>query len=199
MFYIFPRAIAPDACDEIIKDCKQNILEDALVGDYGHVAGDSKYSRDDPNLRKTSISFITDKDNKINELVWGFLRRANEIQFHYDLKYFQAIQFAEYENGGFFDWHQDDAGRSEINERRKLSLSFILSDPDTFEGGELQFYNGGRPMQAMGEITGEKVKDDIQTQGTVVVFDSNDWHRITPVTKGVRHSIVCWTVGPNFK
>ena len=94
MFFVFPRAIAPDACDEIVKDCKQNILEEALVADYGHVAGGRKHSRDDPKLRKTSISFITDKDNKINELVWSFLREANRVQFNYDLKYFQAIQFA---------------------------------------------------------------------------------------------------------
>ena len=199
MFYVFPKAIAPDACNEIVKDCKQNSLEEALVGDYGHVAGDNKYSRDDPSFRKTSISFITDKDNKINELVWGFLREANRIQFNYDLKYFQAIQFAEYENGGFFDWHQDDAGRSEANEIRKLSLSLILSDPDTFKGGELQFFNGNRPIQDMENITGEQIHNDIQAQGSVIVFDSRDWHRVTPVTDGVRYSIVCWCIGANFK
>ena len=199
MFYVFPKAIAPDACNEIVKDCKQNSLEEALVGDYGHVAGDNKYSRDDPSFRKTSISFITDKDNKINELVWGFLREANRIQFNYDLKYFQAIQFAEYKNGGFFDWHQDDAGRSEANEIRKLSLSLILSDPDTFKGGELQFFNGNRPIQDMENITGEQIHNDIQAQGSVIVFDSRDWHRVTPVTDGVRYSIVCWCIGANFK
>ena len=70
---------------------------------------------------------------------------------------------------------------------------------DTFEGGELQFYSGDRPMEDMGEITGEQITNDIKSQGTVIVFDSRDWHRVTPVTKGIRHSIVCWTVGPNFK
>ena len=199
MFFVFPRAIAPDVCDEIVKDCKQNILEEAFVADYGHVAGDRKHSRDDPKLRKTSISFITDKDNKINELVWSFLREANRVQFNYDLKYFQPIQFAEYSKGSFFDWHQDDAGKSETNETRKLSLSLILSDPDTFEGGELQFYNGDRPMQDMENITGEQVHNDIQAQGSVIVFDSRDFHRVTPLVSGTRYSIVCWTVGPNFK
>ena len=199
MFYVFPKAVKPDVCEQIVKDCKQNSLEEALVGDYGHVSGDNKYSRDDPSFRKTSISFITDKDNKINELVWGFLREANRIQFNYYLKYFQAIQFAEYENGGFFDWHQDDAGRSEANEIRKLSLSLILSDPDTFKGGELQFFNGNRPIQDMENITGEQIHNDIQAQGSVIVFDSRDWHRVTPVTDGVRYSIVCWCIGANFK
>ena len=197
MFYIFPKAIAPDICEQIVKDCKQNILEEASLYNF-----DKTSSRNDPEIRKTSINWIKDKDNKINALAWHFLREANKIQFNYDLTYFQAIQFGEYKDGGFFGWHQDDGGNIDIDkshEVRKLTAVLVLSDPDTFEGGELQFYNGDRPMQDMGEITGEQVTNDIKSQGTVVVFDSRDWHRVTPVTKGVRHSVVCWTVGPNFK
>ena len=193
MFYVFPRAVDPDVCEQIVKDCKQNILNKASI--YGY----DKKGRDDPEVRKTSIHFIKDKDNNINELAWHFLREANKIQFNYNLTYFQAIQFGEYKNGGFYGWHQDASGIDPNNETRKLSLTLALSDPDTFEGGELQFYNGGRPMEDSDEITVEQVTNDIKSQGTVIVFDSHDWHRVTPVTKGVRHSIVCWTVGPNFK
>ena len=193
MFYVFPRAVKPDVCEQIVEDCKQNILNGATIYDS------DKKGRDDPEVRKTSVYFIKDKDNKVNELAWHFLREANKIQYNYDLKYFQSIQFAEYKNGGFYGWHQDDSGVDEDNEIRKLSLSLILSKPDTFEGGELQFYNGDRPMEDMGEITAEQVTNDIKSQGTVVVFDSRDFHRVTPVVNGVRHSIVCWTFGHNFK
>ena len=193
MFYIFPRAVKPNICEQIVQDCKQNILETALVSNL------DQSSRDDPSIRKTSVHFIKDKDNKVNGLAWHFLREANKLQFHYDLTYFQAIQFAEYKDGGFYGWHQDASGIEPNNETRKLSLSLILSDPNTFEGGELQFYNGGKHLEDMGDVTGEQIQNDIQAQGTVVVFDSRDWHRVQPVTKGVRYSIVCWTVGPNFK
>ena len=193
MFFVFPRAVKPDVCDQIVSDCKQNILKQASVLDY------EKKGRDDPSIRKTSIHFIVDEKNKINELAWHFLREANKIQFNYDLTYFQPIQFAEYKDGGFYGWHQDQGNIDKTGEVRKLSLTLVLSDPNTFEGGELQFYSGGRPMEDMGEITGEKVQQDIQAQGTVIVFDSRDYHRVTPVVKGVRHSVVCWTVGPNFK
>ena len=86
---------------------------------------------------------------------------------------------------------------------RKLSLTFCLSDPNKYEGGELQFYNGERPrlgytLSDGTEITAEQIKEDIRSQGSVIVFDSRDWHRVTPVTKGTRYSIVCWSVGPNF-
>ena len=193
MFYVFPRVVALDVCEQIIQDCKQNLLKEASVLNF------DKSSRDDPELRKTSIHFIKDKDNKVNELAWHFLREANKIQFNYDLEYFQSIQFAEYKDGGFYAWHQDGGGTDKSNEVRKLSLSLILSDPATFEGGELQFYNGDRPLEDMGEITGEQITNDIKAQGTVVVFDSRDFHRVTPVTKGVRYSVVCWCVGKNFK
>ena len=193
MFYVFPRVVKPDVCQQIVKDCKKNILKKASVLSF------DKKSRDDPEIRKTSVYFIKDKDNKVNELVWHFLREANKIQFNYDLEYFQAIQFAEYKDGGFYGWHQDASGIYPDNETRKLSLTLVLSDPDTFEGGELQFYNGDRPMEDMGDITAEQVTNDIKAQGSVICFDSRDFHRVTPVTKGVRHSIVCWTVGHKFK
>ena len=194
MFYVFPRAVHPDVCEQIVKDCKQNILNEASVYNY-----DKTLTRDDPEIRKTSIHFIMDKDNKINELAWHFLREANKIQFNYDLTYFQPIQFAEYTQGSHYSWHQDDSGIEKSNEVRKLSLTLVLSNPDTFKGGELQFFNGDRLMQDMGKITGEQITKDIKAQGSVIVFDSRDFHRVTPVVEGTRHSIVCWCCGPNFK
>ena len=196
MFYIFAKAITPKVCNEITTDCKKNALVEAEIEKNSEFV-------DDPQARKTSVHFIKDGDNKINELVWGFIREANKRQFHYDLDYFQPIQFAEYKGSenyrAFYDWHQDYDGSATTGEGRKLSLTLALSDPDTYEGGKLEFYNGGRPFPDMGEIKGEQVMEDIKTQGTVIVFDSRDWHRVSPMVSGVRHSIVCWCVGPNFK
>ena len=195
MFFIFPRAVHPDVCEQIVKDCKENILEKASVLDL------ERYRRDNPEVRKTLVHFIKDENNKINELVWGFLREANKIQFNYDLTYFQPIQFAEYKDGGFYDWHQDDGGKAveSPDELRKLTAVLVLSHPDTFKGGELQFFNGDRPMEDLGKITGEQVANDIKAQGSVICFDSRDYHRVTPVVEGTRYSLACWCVGPNFK
>ena len=198
MFYVFPQAVKLDICDDIIKDCKENILEEAKV--YEFSGGDEQVLKNDPDTRRTSINFIKDKNNKANELAWHFLRKANEIHFHYDLKYFQPIQFAEYRVGDFFHWHQDASEPDQNNDLRKLSLTLVLSDPDTFEGGELQFYNGEKPFYKNGsKITDDKLKSDVSARGSVIVFDSRDFHRVTPVVKGIRHSVVCWCVGPNFK
>ena len=199
MFYVFPKAVRPEICDGIIRDCKENILEEASVYEYAGAGAATQSLSNDPDLRKTSVNFIRDEDNKANKLAWHFLREANKRVFNYDLNYFQEVQFAEYQEGDFFDWHQDATGPDENNELRKLSLTLVLSDPDTYEGGELQFFNGGRPMKDMGNISGEQVAKDIKAKGSVIVFDSSDWHRVTPLVEGTRHSIVCWTVGDNFK
>ena len=208
MFYVFPRAVPKSECKKLLKFCIKNTkFHDASVinkGYYDSTPDDMTQpmlddrSRNDPKIRKTDVSFITDKDNIVNEIAWYYLREANKINFKYDLKYFQPVQFARYRNGGHYDWHQDASGQNPHGEARKLSLTFCLTDPKDYEGGRLEFYGGGRKMEDVGEISGRQVEQDIRDQGTVIVFDSRDWHRVTPCTKGTRYSVVCWTVGPNF-
>ena len=203
-FYIFPRALSKPDCDKYLKYCLKNAnWEDAstIAKGYTDVVPsdvkefDEKSQKFDYKMRQTDASFITDKDNMMNELVWGFIREANQVFFHYNLDYFQAIQFARYQNGGHYDWHQDTSGSpAEASETRKLSLTMSLTDHTTYDGGYLEFYNGEKPYQH----DEHNVAKDVKDQGSVIVFDSRDWHRVTPVTKGVRYSIVCWTVGPHF-
>ena len=198
-FYIFPQAIPKKECKRLLKYClKHSDFEDAGVINKGYAdvsdAENDDKSRTDHETRKTAVSFITDKDNMMNEIVWGFIRQANAEFFKYKLEYFQAIQFARYRDGGHYDWHQDASPQDLANEGRKLSLTMSLTDHDKYDGGLLQFYNGDKPY----EDKDHDIEKDIKSVGTVIVFDSRDWHRVTPVTKGTRYSIVCWTVGPNF-
>ena len=71
---------------------------------------------------------------------------------------------------------------------RKLSLILQLSDPDDYEGGEVQFMNSsGKSFFAP------------KTRGTILVFDSRTMHRVKKVTSGNRKSIVAWVEGPRWK
>ena len=196
MFYLFPSAISKEKCEGLLEYCIKNTKFQTAsvlnVGDYD-VASDN-LGRIDPKIRKTDIAFVApdgQEDNKVNEIAWHFLTLANEIKFNYNFVSFQPVQFARYRDGGHYGWHQDTSGISPQGESRKLSLTFSLSEPKTYEGGHLEFYRGEKLME-------EQVIEDIREQGSVVVFDSRDYHRVTPVTKGTRYSIVCWTVGPNF-
>ena len=195
-FYIFPNAISKKDCKAYLDYCLNNsTFTDATIIKEGFSDAQDTLGRTTVvNKRKTQVSFITDKDNIMNVLVWGFIRQANKKYFNYKLSHFQPIQFARYEDGGHYDWHQDSSHQSIGDECRKLSLTMSLTDHNEYDGGLLQFYNGDIPYKHKGY----SIEEDIKQVGTVIVFDSRDWHRVTPVTKGVRYSIVCWTVGPNF-
>jgi len=208
MFYVFPRAVPKKECERLLKYCIKNTkFQDAGVINKGFSDSDPENSEDrsrtDHDVRKTDIGFIIDKNNMVNEIAWHFLREANKIQFNYKLEYFQPVQFARYRNGGHYGWHQDASGINPHGEGRKLSLTFCLSDPNKYEGGNLEFFCADKALDDMElpngtVIKGQQVLNDIRDQGSVIVFDSRDFHRVTPCTKGTRYSIVCWTVGPNF-
>lgn len=108
----------------------------------------------------------------------------NRERYQLDLTGFtESLQFTEYPPAGHYHWHQDFAcGAFSI---RKLSQVVLLSDPMEFEGGELEFFNdpGSYP----------------NLRGTVVMFPSFEFHRVVPVTRGLRRSLVSWISGPPFR
>jgi PKHD-type hydroxylase len=143
----------------------------------------------DLKKRKNSIVWITPEDN---ELEWMYERlthvatNLNEQFFKFDLFGFcEPIQFTEYEAPGeFYSEHIDKIWNGVT---RKLSLVVQLTDPSEYKGCELKINTGGEPSV---------MKKD---QGTVVAFPSYMMHQVTPITKGTRHSLVCWIAGKNFK
>lgn len=142
----------------------------------------------DETLRKTKLSFIPDSTDNI----WLYQKlgqlgiQCNHERYGYDLLGFHhELQLARYSEGDFFDWHLD-FGAGEIS-HRKLSISVQLSDSDEYEGGDLQF------------MINQKVINAPRTKETVVVFPSFIMHRVTPITKGVRQSIVAWLAGPPYR
>ena len=215
MFYIFPKAVPKDVCKQYLDYCLKNaqfeeaglvtegrpsVLTDTEIRELkekGTIDSEPPPVNFDPVMRKTDISFIEDRNNLMNELCWGFIREANERVFKYKLDHFQPIQFARYQDGGHYNWHQDDTlidvnGGKEV---RKLSLTFSLTDDSEYDGGLLEFFNGSKDMIK----EGKNLAEDIKSVGTAIVFDSSDWHRVTPVTRGIRYSLVCWTIGPRFE
>ena len=136
------------------------------------------------------------------EMGWVYerLNRAitmiNDRWFNFDLNGYDAFQYTEYyaERQGRYDWHMDmHMGNENIPkdmfEPRKLSLSLILNEPgEDFEGGDFQI-NCGREAEALTAP---------QKKGLIIAFPSWMLHRVTPVTRGIRRSLVVWVVGPKF-
>jgi PKHD-type hydroxylase len=117
----------------------------------------------------------------------------NRHMWNFDLNGYDSFQYTEYDgaNGGKYDFHTDiDYGgnNSPDPQTRKLSLSVFLNEPGVdYEGGEFQMLVGSKPISIR------------QTKGGVLLFPSWVLHRVTPVTRGVRKSLVVWVTGPKFR
>ena len=73
---------------------------------------------------------------------------------------------------------------------RKISVSAILNDG--YEGGELMF----RFLDQKSNVKEVTISPEL---GDVVIFPSYLDHKVAPVTKGIRYSVVAWYGGPPFK
>jgi len=123
--------------------------------------------------------------NWINALLQGYIRYANCANFHYDLsdKDKESAQISRYSEGQYYKLHKDFSQKG-VCLTRKLSLTVQLSDENDYEGGDLIFNDGlNEPVKAF------------RGKGSVIVFDSRALHEVTPVTKGVRYSLVKWYHG----
>jgi len=181
-YWIWKSIISPETCNTIIKEYFNK--EQSMEGVYNNmeIDGDSK-------IRKTNVCWA-DQDSHLSCMLFNYILLANQkTNWFFDITEIAPVQIGEYEIGGKYDWHPD----AEVYERngtgyqRKISLTLQLSDPNSYEGGDLEF-EGSR-----GSITVPK------DQGTIIVFPSSLSHRVTPVTKGIRYSAVGWASGPYFK
>ena len=142
----------------------------------------------DTKKRVTTISWIPFKEmepmyNQVNQ----FIQQANLNHFGFgDIQITENAQFTEYPVGGFYDWHMDcDVNMTHEPPVRKISMTLLLSPENQFEGGDLE-------LMAPGKFA--KLK-----QGHAVIFASFLNHRVAPVTRGVRQSLVMWFGGKPFR
>lgn len=140
----------------------------------------------DKKIRNVSHSWLPfDKFDWLYSLLEEEIRNMNWLNFKYVLNQMEKIDYLEYyagEESGKYDAHIDGG----INSNRKLSFSVLLSDPSEYDGGDLIIYEGKNPMIVP------------KRQGMITFFPSNVLHEVTPVTRGVRRSIVSWVHGPVF-
>ena len=82
---------------------------------------------------------------------------------------------------------------------RKLSFSIQLSDPEDYEGGELEFKVNKYGSEKRGDFALDETFFAPNKKGTIIIFDSRVKHRVCEVKSGVRKSLVGWVVGPRWK
>jgi PKHD-type hydroxylase len=151
----------------------------------GTLAGIDNELSVDNKIRESKVSFIRDKE--IDELIWKYVNEANNQAFGFDINNGFDVQYTRYlgKDKGFYTWHSDNDYTRDSFIDRKLSIVIQLTDPSEYEGGSFEF--------KFGKVEG------FDKKGSVLVFPSFLEHRVNPITKGERNSLVSWIEGPHFR
>ena len=152
------------------------------------------------NTRNAKTAFIRSPDDntrwfyeKLNTLIGYY----NDTMFGFDLVGFDYLQYAEYDVTGKHEFHMDIALDSpsiidyRINEHlRKITVVLMLNQQGVdFQGGDFQVnLSEGRVPRTV-----------IMNKGNVLLLPSFLLHRVTPVTQGIRKTLVAWAIGPKFR
>ena len=196
-------AIDKKTCDRIKKLAQSN-WENSTVNilkhpfsEEEHIHGRKPVYEPDNKTRISDVYWTTEQ--WLYDLIWPFMLEANKSAgWNLDISAAEDIQITRYKKGGFYNWHRDGISDSlSAYDRpnkplmhgnvRKMSVSLMLNDD--YEGGEFEFSG-----LAKGECEITSIKN--LKAGDMLFFTSGMEHRVTPVTKGVRYSLVNWFVGP---
>jgi len=137
--------------------------------------------------RTTQVGWL----HKNGETSWVYSRivdciiKANKQLWNFDIfGMYESFQYATYHKGHHYDWHMDTGVGKYC---RKISASLQLTEPSKYEGCDLIIKSN---------------KDEIpapKKRGQLIVFPSFLLHKVTPLTKGSRDSLVIWISGPPFR
>ena len=178
------RLFTTEQCQMIINAGRSEPRNNAQVGNEKG----SKGGVYDTKTRTSHISWIPFK--KMTEMYKQLelvMKQVNGNHFGFDgMCINEQAQYTEYPEGGFYDWHVDnDVNFNHEQPVRKISMTCLLSPESEFEGGDLELMKEGKVA---------KIK-----QGQAIFFSSFIRHRVTPVIRGNRKSLVMWFGGPPFK
>lgn len=177
-----------DACQQIIDMGLEHPVERGDVGPPG-----LSPTKDVENVRRCNIRWLVPEPRwqALFQEVESAFKFVNRNLFGFDISFVPEIQFTEYlgTEGGKYDWHKDVHWQDQTKPyHRKISMSVQLSNSFDYEGGDLQFEDIDGPEPEL-----------MRLRGSAIMFPSFVSHRVTPVTKGTRYSLVAWMEGPKFR
>jgi hypothetical protein len=184
----FDRAFTVRQCERIVA------LGDALGAGTAELSG---VEEPDDGLRRSRVGWI----GQTADSAWIFDRlaalvvRANRL-WRFDLDGFgEDLQYTVYdEPGAFYTWHQD--GLVGDVATRKLALVVQLSPAASYAGADLEMFD------VVADSTPDELHEwhgGVRRQGSVTAFPAFEYHRVTPLERGVRRSLVVWITGPPFR
>lgn len=169
---------------QIINTCESRPFKEGEVG----VSEDTNDV--DKTVRRSKVSWLDFAQDSawIYDKIAYIVRNLNGQYYKFDIHGFvEDMQYTVYDSKykGHYNWHRDIGNRNSAP--RKLSFVLQLSEEKDYEGGELEIFSSLEP---------QKIK---KQKGFAVLFPSYLLHRVTPVTSGIRKTLVVWVAGPAFR
>ena len=203
-YYIcFPEVLSPKFCKDIVDLGNQKTLQIAQTGDMPKDI--QNFSEEEKQelykVRKSKITWLD--DYWIIRNILPFVEEANKkANWNFDISFNEIPQYTRYGKEEHYSWHQDahhtpyNKPDSELHGLvRKLSVTVSLVDGDQYQGGNLEF----DLRDSTGDISNIITEKNARKKGSITVFPSFVWHRVSPVTEGTRYSLVIWTCGRPFR
>lgn len=183
---LFTKAFTPDECQWLIDYGINHPVSEGKIGHGGTTVTNLQ-------MRRSKVRWLRRDDPELFAFfarIQRMAEMANNNAFDLDLRYFNEIQFTEYDasDEGHYDWHEDNCWKMpKGKDDRKMSMVLLLSDPATYSGGRL-------------ELASDPLPDNkFVNQGDVIFFPAFNRHRVSPMTEGKRFSLVTWWKGPQLR
>ena len=166
--------------DEFIQAVEQSVSETEEASTFNNGGAD---------IRKSRVAWLSHTPF-FQDRLFQFVDEANQQAFNVSVYNKALIQYTEYHGaeGGHYSWHHDIDWNRNDGFDRKLSITVQLSDPSEYEGGDFEFSEVQNPDP-----------EQSKAKGTVLIFPSYLQHAVSPVTSGVRKSLVAWFEGPKWR
>ena len=194
---------SPEQCDEIIKLCESFKAERGMIAAApGYAPIDAQdvtqYDRtgkvrDDKVRPNVTVQWVkyTEDTAWLYDTIWEAVATVQEEGWNFDIRgIFEEMQYTTYDSSkgdSFYSRHQDIGA---THNHRKISITLQLTDESEYEGGEFLLEGHEDDLREW---------KPLEQKGSMIMFPSFTYHRVTPVTKGKRKVLVVWISGPKLK
>ena len=203
-WYCFSSVLDKNTCDKIIALGGNDFHAGKVLLNKGPTEEERNHGLNevfgiDEQWRSSDLKWIDEK--WVYNLITPFMHKANSNSgWKFDIETVEEVQLTRYQEGDFYSWHVDGTSDSLSTYNtpdnkfkngyvKKISMTILLNDD--FDGGEFQFSSS------------RKEKINISTPelktGSIIFFPPWMEHRVKPIIKGTRYSLVGWFLGYPFK
>ena len=199
-FFVFESALPSRLCHDLIDYGEEKASRVAVTGDFE----DKELTQKDiSKLYKTrNSSIVWMEEPWIYNAIIPFVKEANkQAGWNFEWSISEACQWTKYAETQHYTWHQDSFHKPYNKPTtifhglvRKLSVTVSLEDGGAYDGGDLEFDFRNKSDSSPNVMTSKAARK----RGSIIVFPSFVWHRVSPVTKGTRYSLVIWNLGKPF-